>query len=182
MPVLQAEAKIVSHTPAWLQWPASTLFPGTEFFCAHLEVMRCGKFFSMLRHHFSANQVCFLGTECVLHVCRSDIDKADVEAFRSMLWRAPAAQQASMWNEQRQIAYVNMEYCYLQYCCGLGKSVSASGTQLSFHYDEIMDFGDPVQSAGKEVWPKCLSRVIMGCAYSRSPNMTVQKRFPSSMR
>lgn len=68
----------------------------------------------MLRNPFIASQVCVLGTERVLHVCRSGIDKADVEAFRSMLWRVPAAQQAAMYNEQRQIAYVNVEYCYVQ--------------------------------------------------------------------
>ncbi|DBA87860.1 TPA: hypothetical protein ACH3X1_004855 [Trebouxia sp. C0004] len=78
-----------------------------------------------------------------------------------------------MYNEQRQIAYINMEYCYLQYCCGLSKSLSASGTHSSFLYDNFRDCGDPVQFAGKELWPKFLSQVIM---VLQKPMYDMQKR------
>ncbi|KAL3136965.1 hypothetical protein ABBQ32_006567 [Trebouxia sp. C0010 RCD-2024] len=44
-------------------------------------------------------------------VCRSGIDRADVEASRSMLWRLETSKQVAAFNEQKRTAYINLEYC-----------------------------------------------------------------------
>ena len=96
-------------------------------------------------------------------VCRSNLDKADVETATTLLWRLDTAKQAASLNEQNCTAYVNVEYLYLQYTNGLRKGLSGNGLHSSFHYGIFLDFGDLTQFVGKELWPSLLSQESAYC-------------------
>ena len=112
-------------------------------------------------------------------VCSSGIDKADVETFRTLLRRLDTAKQASSFNEQKLAAYIKTEYLYLQYTSGLRKGLNGNGLHSSFYYGNFLDFGDPSESAGKELWPPFLSQVVVEY---QQPIFEMQKRFLSSVK
>ena len=112
-------------------------------------------------------------------VCRSGVDKADVETFRTLLWRLDTAKQAASFNEQKHAAYIKIEYLYLQYTNGLRKGLSGNGLHSSFYYGNFLDFGDLTQFAGKELWPSFLSQVAV---VYQQPIYDMQKRFMSSIK
>ncbi|KAL3157327.1 hypothetical protein ABBQ32_011811 [Trebouxia sp. C0010 RCD-2024] len=96
-----------------------------------------------------------------------------------MLWRLETSKQVAPFNEQKRTAYINLEYCYMQYCYGLRKGLNAKGLHSAFHYPDFREFGDMEEFAGRELWPAFLSKVSVEY---QQPIYEMQKRFLSSVK
>lgn len=112
-------------------------------------------------HRIPGADAAVTSTDETVSVCRCGIDRADVEASRSMFWRLDTDKQVASFNEQKRTAYINLEYCYMQYCYGFRKGLNAKGRHSSFHFSGFREFGDMEEFAGRELWPAYLSKVAV---------------------
>lgn len=114
----------------------------------------------------------------IVCVCSFGIDKGDVEASRSLLWRLDTAKQVASFNEQKQTAYVHLEYCYLHYMDGGAKGLSSNGLHSSFQHPDSKPFSIVEKFASNDLWPAFLSKASV----EYQPVYDMQKRFLATIQ